>query len=212
MNALLQGVECLLFDFGGVLVDLDGERVARAFARLGLDVRPYLGQYVQSGVLAGFETGQTSLPQFFDEVRRLGNRPDLNDRQIWQAWDSFLVGIPAARLDLLLRLKEHYRLLLLSNTNYIHWFRAQNDLFLYRGHTVSDFFEHTFLSFEMGLAKPDEAIFRAVVAQSGLCPERTLFVDDSAENCAAARRLGLKAFCPHTPNEWMNLFKESYCL
>lgn len=205
-DALLQGVEAAVFDFGGVLVDLDRGRCVEAFRALGVDVAALMGQYHQCGVLSDLERGAITMPQFFAAVRDLAGRPELTSYQIGEAWDKFLLSIPARRLDCLLRLRKTYRLYLLSNTNVIHWMRARNDLFLYKGHTVQDFFRHTFLSYEMGMEKPHEDIFQTMLQEAELKPEATLFIDDSSDNCAAAAKLGLRVFCPQDGDDWLKLF------
>lgn len=207
MDTQLQNIKNIIFDFGGVLVDLDRQRCEESFKAIGIDLNSMIDDFHQHGVLADFENGEATPPQFFEALRNLSNGHAPSDEQIWEAWDSFLVGLPHERLDILISLKGHYRLMLLSNTNFIHWYRAQNDLFLYRGLTVGDLFEQIFLSFEMHLQKPQPAIFERVIEQTGIRPDETLFIDDSPVNCKAAAELGIRTFCPTTPDEWMNLFK-----
>lgn len=195
----------LLFDFGGVLVDLDRPRCERAFAALGIDVRPYLGDYGQQKVFSQLESGKITVPEFCVAIRQLFGKPQLSDADIVGAFEEFLVGIPAERLDCLLRLKRHYRLSLLSNTNPIHWRMAREGLFAYRGLGVDDFFEHIFLSFELGVEKPAPAIYQAVAA-GGLDPQHTLFLDDSEANCEAARHEGFHAVTAPLGGGWMKFF------
>lgn len=206
MDIQLQNIKNIIFDFGGVLVDLDRQRCEKSFQAIGIDLSPMLDDFHQHGVLADFESGEAKPPQFFEALRSLSNGHNPSDEQIWEAWQSFLVGVPSERLDMLIALKEHYRLMLLSNTNFIHWYRAQNDFFLYRGLTVEDLFEQIFLSFEMHLQKPQPAIFERVIEQTGIRPDETLFIDDSPANCKAADGLGIHTFCPSTPNDWIDLF------
>ena len=145
----------LLFDFGGVLVDLDAARCVRAFDAIGFDVRPYLGTYAQTGLFSRLERGELTVPQFCDELRRLSGQAGLTDAQIVHAWQQYLVGVPAERLDMLLRVARHYPLYVLSNTNPIHWDMAVNDYFRYRGNQFSDFFRHAFLSYELSFFKDE---------------------------------------------------------
>ena len=79
----------LLFDFGGVIVDLKKEACIAAFDRLGFDIRPYLGTYVQGGVFASLERGQISLSEFCHEIRKIAQQPDLTDAQIVAAWEAY---------------------------------------------------------------------------------------------------------------------------
>lgn len=204
----MKGVKNVVFDFGGVLVDLDRERCIAAFERLGVNVREALGQYVQSGVFSSFEKGELDSEEFCDALRGIAGRNDISDRKIINAWNEFLVGIPRERLECLARIKDRYKLLLLSNTNHCHWALATNDLFLYRGRTVDYYFSKIYLSYKMGLAKPDPAIFRAMVKDSRIKPQETLYIDDSPDNCAAAEAEGMRAFVSKGEGDWMQLFTE----
>lgn len=208
MKSELKNIQNLIFDFGGVLVDLDRTRCENAFTAIGVDASAMLGSYRQAGLLSEFEEGKITPPQFFEGIRALSTlATPPTDRQIWDAWDSFLVEIPRERLDVLIALKEKYSICLLSNTNFIHWVRACNDLFLYKGHTVSWFFEKIFLSFEMHVQKPAPEMFRTVLRETGFAPAGTLFIDDSPANCRAAMdATGMSTYCPPTGGEWINLF------
>ena len=116
-----------VFDFGGVIVDLYKTASIEAFDRLGFDIRPYLGTYKQGGIFEQFETAILSTAEFYDEIRRSANRPQLTDDEIRHAWEAYLVGVPADRLDCLRRVKRHYRTAVLSNTNPIHWQQGVRD-------------------------------------------------------------------------------------
>ncbi len=202
----LTGIKNLIFDFGGVLVDLDRERCIESFERLGVNVRDALGQYVQSGVFSGIETGEIDTEEFCDALRQISGRPDIRDRKIVDAWNEFLVGIPSERLECLANLKDKYKLFLLSNTNRIHWTLATNDLFLYRGRTVDFYFEKIFLSYKMGVVKPDSKIFKIAIKESGVNPAETLYIDDSEDNCKAAAKEGFKTFLSKGEGDWMEIF------
>lgn len=196
----------LLFDFGGVLVDLDKARCIRAFDEIGFDVRPLLGTYVQAGILSALERGEADVPAFCDGLRRLAGRPALTDAAIVHAWEQYLTGVPADRLELLLRIRRHYPVSVLSNTNPVHWRLAEEGYFRYRGHAPADFFDKAFLSYELGVEKPDPRIFQAVVEGLQCRPEQLLFFDDSPVNCEAARRCGLRARLAPAGGRWMDYF------
>lgn len=197
----------LLFDFGGVIVDLKKEACITAFERLGFDIRPYLGTYLQGGVFASLERGEISLPDFCDEIRRMAHNPGLSEAQIVAAWEAYLVGIPEDRLQLLLDIHRHYYTCVLSNTNVVHWQQGLRDLFSWQGHGISDYFDQTFLSYELHLLKPDPAIFETVVERMGGKADEIVFFDDSEANCAAARTCGLRAVLAPEHGAWMSLFE-----
>lgn len=205
----LKGIKNIVFDFGGVLVDLDRERCITAFENLGVNVHDALGQYVQSGVFSDLELGEIDSEEFCDALRQISGRPDIPDRKIIDAWNEFLVGIPRERLECLAELKKKYKLFLLSNTNRIHWALATNDLFLYRGRTVDYYFDQVFLSYKMGLAKPDSRIFKQAIKEAKIKPTETLYIDDSEQNCEAAAKEGLHTFHSVKGSDWMEIFNAS---
>lgn len=197
----------LLFDFGGVLVRLDRARCVREFRALGFDVTPYLGDYRQDGIFSRLERGEISVAEFCAGIREAGGlSAQTDDEAIANAWRSFLTGIPAERLELLLKARRHYRVCLLSNTNELHWQQATQDFFRYKGLGANDFFDHIFLSFELGCEKPDPRIYHKVVETLGTPAGDILFFDDSERNCQAARECGLRATVAPPDGSWMRLF------
>lgn len=203
----------LLFDFGGVLVDLDRQRVERSFDEIGFDIRPYLGTYKQAGIFSQLEQGSITEHEFCDGIRSLcqqggGMTDRLSDEAIIAAWESYLTTVPTERLDMLLKIKQNYSINVLSNTNTIHWRMAEDTFFRYKGLTVDDFFDHIFLSCELGVEKPAPQIFEKVVEGMGVPAHDILFFDDSEVNCQAARQCGLQALIAPAGSEWFKYFDE----
>ena len=106
-----------------------------------------------------------------------------------------------------MELRKHYPVYLLSNTNEVHWQHAITRFFPYKGWQVGDYFDRMFLSYELHQVKPGEEIFRTVMAETGVNPEETLFIDDAAANCETARRLGLQTYQPKPGDDWRVIFK-----
>ena len=204
----IKNVRNLIFDLGGVLLDLNRPRCIEQFRRLGLtDIERMLDVSHQQEFFLKLETGQISSDEFRDCVRHHIGRP-VSDEAIDEAWNSFLVGIPAYKLDLLLELRKDYVVYLLSNTNAIHWEWACRNAFAYKGFRAEDYFEQVFLSYEMQLAKPNPAIYRQLLDETGIRPEETLFIDDSPENCSVAQTLfGISTYCPKAHEDWSHLFR-----
>ena len=116
-------IKNLLIDFGGVLIDLNRRRCLEHFRQLGMpDVEGLLNDYRQEGFFQLHEKGLISDNDFRGRIRQAASRP-LTDEAIDEAWNSFLDGIPAYKLDFLLELRKRYNVCLLSNTNAIHWGR-----------------------------------------------------------------------------------------
>lgn len=202
-----KNIKNLLIDFGGVLIDLDRRRCIEQFRRLGMpDVENMLHDCHQEGFFQLHEKGLISDAAFRERIRQAIGQP-VSDATIDAAWNSFLDGIPAYKLDFLLELRKHYRLYLLSNTNAIHWQYACAHDFCRGGHRAEDYFDRIFLSYRMQMAKPDAGIFQAVVKETGIHPEETLFIDDAEANCRTAQSLGFHTYTPQAHEDWRHLFR-----
>lgn len=199
-------IETIIFDFGGVLVNLDKQATIDAFAGIGYDAASYIGTYAQKGPFAPLELGQISAEDFIAEIRHAAS-PGVTQEQVCDAWNCMLTDIPDRRLQTLLDLKARYRLVLLSNTNDIHWIYSCRELFTYKGLRPEDYFERLYLSFECKMAKPDPAFFRYVIDDLKLDPRTALFVDDSSANCLSAAGEGLSVFHSEVSDDWLALFK-----
>jgi putative hydrolase of the HAD superfamily len=191
----MKQIKNIIFDFGGVLLDLDRQASLDAFVNLGLeDVEKYLNIYgSDQGIFCRLETGEISPAQFRDGIREMAGR-QISDKEIDDAWLKFILDVPASKLDLLLRLRNRYRLFLLSNTNAIHIDYIIPDAFEKNGHAFSEYFEKVYYSYQLHLRKPDKAIFEYVLQDAGIRPEETLLVDDGEANIRAAAALGFNTF------------------
>lgn len=203
-----KGIKNLLIDLGGVLINLDRQRCMDSFKKLGFaDVEERLDIQQLHGIFLQQEKGLITSAEFRDEMRKMIGK-EISDQQIDEAWNSFLIDIPDYKLDLLLKLRTKYVVYLLSNTNEIHWQWACKNAFPYRTFKVEDYFEKTYLSFEMHMIKPEPEIFKAVIEDAGIEPQETLFIDDSEINCKAAQKLGISTYTPKAGEDWSPLFKK----
>ena len=180
----------LLFDLGGVIMDIEKARCVAAFEALGLeDAASYFGEFSQQGPFMLLERGDISVEDFHAALR-----PHLPagtpDSDIDRAFCRFLIGIPEHRLAALRELRKSHKVYLLSNTNPIMWNSTIRDEFTREGLTREDYFDGIVTSFEAKALKPDAAIFRYACDKLGISPADTLFVDDSQANLDAAAALG----------------------
>jgi putative hydrolase of the HAD superfamily len=159
------------------------------------------------GFFKDFEMGLISPDEFRSEIRNRIAQP-LSDEEVDALWLKMLKYIPAEKIDLLLELRKHYMVYLLSNTNQIHWQYVSSLKYGRRRFRIHDFFEKMFLSFEMKMAKPDTCIFEKMMHDANLLPEETLFIDDSAANCHAAASLGIHAHHYRIGDDLNLIFKE----
>lgn len=204
----MKDIKNLIFDFGGVLIDLDRARCINQFKSLGLDnVDSLLDVCHQQGLFLQHEKGLVDDEAFRNYIRTESGKPLLSDNQIDEAWNSFLVSIPSYKLEALLELRQHYMVYLLSNTNNIHWQWAVEHAFPYKSFRVEDYFEKIYLSYEMKMAKPDAEIFQSVLSDANILPEETFFLDDSPANCEVARSLGIQTYTPKAYEDWRPLFE-----
>lgn len=182
----------LLFDLGGVIMDISRDNCVKAFRDLGMaDVDNLLGEYVQKGVFSQIESGLITPGEFRAEIRRyLPGNPD--DRTLDNAFEKFLTEIPIKRLQALRRLRHRHRIYMLSNTNPIMWNGRIDSEFRKEGLTMSDYFDGTVTSFEAKAMKPDPAIFEYAIRKIAIEPGQTLFLDDSRANLDTAAKFGFR--------------------
>lgn len=190
----MKKIRNLIIDLGGVVIDLDRERCVRSFKQIGIDgADKMLGLYRQEEPFLSIETGRISTAAFYDEIRRRSDS-NISDTDIEEAFDSFLVDLPATRLAALRRARNSgLRTYMLSNTNGIMYDGWIKNAFRAEGLQAGDYFDGIVTSFAEGVCKPDARIFQTVIDRYNLDPCETLLLDDSEANCEAAERLGINA-------------------
>ncbi|MBI3239905.1 MAG: HAD family phosphatase [Flavobacteriia bacterium] len=186
--------EAIIFDLGGVLINLDYQLTSKAFIDLGLtDFDATYSQLQQTDLFDRFETGAISSFHFIN--RLLDQLPQgTSGNKVVHAWNAMILDFPEERLLWLLEMKQRYRIFLLSNTNTLHMEAVRRSLERTIGHQrLEDYFEQVYLSCEMGLRKPNPEIFSRVCDEQGLNPATTVFIDDSPQHVAGAASIGLQA-------------------
>ena len=202
-----KNIKNIVFDLGGVLVDLDFKSAINGLQKAGFaNVKEQLQAFDREGIFQKFELGEMTAEEFRSAIRE-NSTVTLTDEEVDALWNLMLLEIPREKLELILDLRGKYMVYLLSNTNSIHWDYVCKNAFNYRGFRVSDYFEETFLSYEMHLAKPDKAIFEKVLEEANLLPEETLFIDDSEANCKAASELGIHTHHYHICDDLNTIFE-----
>ncbi len=191
----IYNIENVIFDLGGVVIDLDRDRAVRALEELGLeDANEMLGLYGQQEPFYGLETGERPAGEFFD-IMRSKMKPGVTDAQITEAFNQFLVDLPAKRLEMLRRMRmAGYRIFMLSNTNPVMFHSWIDRAFRQEGGSVNDYFDGIVVSFQELTCKPDVNIFKNLMRRYGLNPSQTLMLDDSEKNCQAAAEAEAHAF------------------
>ena len=202
-----KNIKNIVFDLGGVLIDLDFKSAINGLQKAGFtNVKEQLQAFDREGIFQKFELGEISADEFRASIRENSN-VSLTDEEVDSLWNLMLLEIPREKLELILDLRGKYMVYLLSNTNSIHWDYVCKNAFNYRGFRVNDYFEETFLSYEMHLAKPDKAIYEKVLQDANLLAEETLFIDDSEANCKAAEEVGIHAHHYHIGDDLSKVFE-----
>lgn len=183
----------IVFDLGGVLININPENSVNQFKAIGLnDTTRIQYEYRKDGLFDRLEKGEMSPEAFRNEIRQYIDA-EVSDEEIDYAWNSMLLDFPHERLLLLKELKKTHKIYLLSNTNIIHWEHYTQKIKNIYGIELSDCFEKDYYSHNMGLRKPDTSIYNKLLEAENLKAEETLFIDDMYPNVEAARSVGMIA-------------------
>lgn len=192
-HIMITGIRHIIFDLGGVLLNIDYSLTEKAFVSAGItDFAERYSQLRQTDIFDRLETGRMGREEFIATMQQLAAAP-ISEAQVLEAWNAMLLNFPLRRLQILQQLRSHYDLFLLSNTNEIHEEVFNNTL--HREHGIPNigvFFDKAYMSHRVGLRKPMPEIFRHVLEENGLKAEHTLFIDDSPQHIEAANAVGIK--------------------
>jgi putative hydrolase of the HAD superfamily len=185
----------IIFDLGGVILNIDYRLTSQAFKNLGLEnFDEKYSQAKQSHLFDRLETGAVAPEQFRQELKAYFSQT-VSDTDLDNAWNAMLLDLPFQRIDLLKELSKKYRLFLLSNTNIIHYQAYSAYLKKTFGKMIFDeIFEKQYLSFEIGMRKPDKEIFDLVLNENKLLASETLFIDDSIQHIEGAGKTRISAY------------------
>ena len=206
----------IIFDLGGVLLDLNMQGVGQACQRLGINPELFFVKADEkntstvchgisaSQAITEYQVGNITSDQFLTLVLSHCGA-NITREMVIDAWNACIGEIPRQRLDMILDLRRRgIHTHLLSNTNDLHWEEIKRRYFMEEGYTCADLFDHVFVSHEMRLAKPDPEIYHAAVRQIGRPAGQCLFFDDALVNVEAAQREGLQG-------AWLDLTRETVC-
>lgn len=195
-------IKNIVFDFGGVIVDIDRDKAVQAFIKLGLaDADTRLDKYHQTGIFQELEEGKLSADDFRKELEKLCKR-DLTIEETKQAWLGFFNEVDLRKLDYISELKKSYHVYLLSNTNPFVMSWACSPEFSSKKIPLNDYCDKLYLSYQIGYTKPAPEIFDFMIKDSSLIPSETLFVDDGASNICKGKELGFMTFQPENGEDW----------
>lgn len=207
----LSNIDTIIFDLGGVIVDLDPDGVIMKLSEY-VEVSPseeMRDLIVNSPILIQYETGKTSEEEFLFEMNQLLGG-SMNMQQFVEAWNIMLKDIPTKRLALMRQLSDRYQTMILSNTNGIHELKFDeivNELTNEEG--MHSFVNVAHYSHKIGLRKPEAACYQYVLDEGQLNPERTLFLDDNVKNISSANEMGIQSVRVEYPDQIFEILSDA---
>lgn len=202
----MKDCELILFDLGGVLIDIDYQATEDAFVKLGVtDFQKQYTQFHQNKLFDLFETGQISSQHFINKLLPItasGTSPN----QVVHAWNAMIQVFPQKKVDLLFELAQKRRIALLSNTNDLHMVAVKKAWSHVSHLSFESLFEQVFLSHEIHRRKPNMETFLWVCSQLHIEPKKVLFIDDSPQHIEGADAAGLHTFYYQDEASFYRLF------
>ncbi|HEX8334560.1 MAG TPA: HAD family phosphatase [Segetibacter sp.] len=205
----MQNIKNIIFDLGGVFIEIDYPKTEKAFIKLGvINFNEFYNQHHASDLFENLETGKASADEFYDAFREK-IQTDLSNADIKNAWNAMLGKFYPKHLKLLEKLRDQYKVVLFSNTNIIHYEAFQK---IYREQTGNDTFDDYFIaahySHVLGLRKPYPEAFKAVLQKENLVAKETLFIDDTIKNIEGAKKVGLNTIWLESPETLIDALKQ----
>jgi HAD superfamily hydrolase (TIGR01509 family) len=186
-------IKNLIFDLGGVIIDLHVHKTREAFQALGMgETANWFVANQQASLLNAYETGKLSSEDFIAGINKESGL-NISDEQFYKAWTTMLGKVKSERIHMLKELRDKYRVYALSNINAMHAHACHT--ILQRDHDIFSFheiFDLVFYSHEIGARKPEPEAWQKVLERTGILPEETLFIDDHLPNVEAAAALGFQ--------------------
>ena len=205
MNAKIKNI---IFDLGGVILDIDENVVYKELEKMGIEISELAHSKEFVEILSKFDTGIYTAATFRKKTKQFIGQEKMTDEKFDSIRNAMLLDIPRERIEAIEKVKKHYKIFLMSNTNVIHYDLYVRDLQLRFGYNEFDeLFNKSYFSFAEHLEKPDPRFFELILDHEGLLPEETLFIDDTAENIETAKSLGIKTYHIRRDELVRNLFE-----
>ena len=193
----------IVFDLGGVIMTICQEEAIKRFKSIGFkNVEDYLNPYTQTDIFGDIEEGKISAEQFRAKLSELIGK-EVTYEECKFAWLGYRQDVPLRNLDILRKLKaQGYKLILLSNTNPFMMSWGLSGEFDGNGNSLESYFDSLYLSYKLGVMKPNKKIFQYIIDNEKIQPSESLFIDDGERNINTARLLGFKTLCPINGEDW----------
>lgn len=188
-------IKNIIFDLGGVILDIDETIVYKELEKMGINTSELAHSKEFIEIMSKFDTGIYTAPTFRKKCKDLLGIEKMTDQKFDSIWNAMLLDIPRERVEAIEKVKKHYKIFLMSNTNEIHYDLYVRDLQLRFGYNEFDeLFNKSYFSFAEHLEKPDPRFFELILDHEHLLPEETLFIDDTAANIKVAQSLGINTY------------------
>jgi glucose-1-phosphatase len=189
----MKKIKAFIFDFGGVLYDIDPMKTIYELSSLSSDEeflkKINIEKVYRNPIFLEYEQGLTTTEEHRFKIRKLFNITSYTDQEIDNAWNKTLIAPFADSLNIVTEFKTIGKIYLLSNTNEIHY-----NYFSVECKELLALFDSCFFSYKMKMRKPELEIYRTVLNFIGFEPHETLFIDDSISNIIAAESLGISVW------------------
>ena len=200
-------IKNIIFDLGGVVLDIDENAVYKELEKLGVNVSELAHSKEFIETISKFDTGVYTAPTFRKKMKEVIGQEKMTDERFDSIWNAMLLDIPRERIEALEQIRKHYRIFLMSNSNEIHYDLYVRDLQLRFGYDEFDkLFNKSYFSFDIHLEKPDPRFFELILDHEKLVPEETLFIDDTEANIKVAKSLGIHTYHISREDLVRNLF------
>lgn len=192
--------KAIIFDLGGVIVNLDQDRTIRSFKRLNIDLDEVNEKLP---IFKEYELGKVNTETFVQTIKAelKGNASDV---EITHAWNNMILNVPTERIDILKDLRKNYQLFLLSNTNELH-IQEFKKIFEkdHPNEVWENLFDKIYYSHEINFRKPHVDAWQIILDENNLTPQETIFIDDTRMHFKAAEAMGIKSIWTKKPiGDW----------
>ena len=203
-------INAIIFDLGGVLLDINYWLTIEAFNNLGCsDFESIYTQQKQSQLFDDFETGKVSSETFRKSLQKQ-MQFSISNVEFDNAWNKMLLQLPEQRIELLEKLNKKFSLFLLSNTNEIHIKAFKKIISSSIGYErFENCFKKVYFSSEIGNRKPNASCFEMVLSENKLSAAKTLFIDDSIQHVEGAYKIGIKTLLIESGEELVSIFPDT---
>lgn len=188
----INSFDTIIFDLGGVIINLDYQKTIQAFEKLGMsNFQSVYSQMAQTDLFDSYETGKISSQHFINLL--LPHLPQgTSPNKVVAAWNAMILDVPEKKIELLTKLKNTLPTYLLSNTNDLHIQKVREEWKKASPEPMEYFFNKMYLSHEIKLRKPTAQAFTHVLDENGLEAARTMFIDDTLQHIEGAKSLGIQ--------------------